>query len=146
MPPSRSGCPVRRTGRSCSTRGTHLWGSACWEMGSAGSSRWSSPSKALEMSERHGMDNRALAETFDQIGDLLEIKGELVYKVLAYRRAAESIRNQSRAVADLWREDGLRSIPGVGEALATKIDELMRTGKLGFFEKLKREVPVTLVD
>ncbi len=34
----------------------------------------------------------------------------------------------------------------MGEALATKIDELMRTGKLGFFEKLKREVPVTLVD
>ncbi len=40
------------------------------------------------MPERHGMDNRALAEMFDQIGDLLEIKGEVVYKVLAYRRAA----------------------------------------------------------
>lgn len=92
------------------------------------------------------MDNRELAETFDRIGDLLEIKGEVVYKVLAYRRAAESIRSQSRAVADLWREDELRSIPGVGEALAAKIDELMRTGKLSFFEKLKREVPVTLVD
>ncbi len=92
------------------------------------------------------MDNRQLAETFDQIGDLLEIKGEVVYKVLAYRRAAESIRSQSRAVADLWRENDLRSIPGVGEALEAKIDELMRTGKLGFFEKLKREVPVTLVD
>ncbi|MCX6071903.1 MAG: DNA polymerase/3'-5' exonuclease PolX [Chloroflexi bacterium] len=92
------------------------------------------------------MDNRELAETFDRIGDLLEIKGEVVYKVLAYRRAAESIRSQSRAVADLWREDELRSIPGVGEALATKIDELMRTGKLDYFEKLKREVPVTLVD
>ncbi len=92
------------------------------------------------------MDNRELAETFEAIGDLLEIKGEVVYKVLAYRKAAESIRSQSRAVQDLWREGELRSIPGVGEALATKIDELLRTGKLKFFEELKREVPVTLVE
>ena len=92
------------------------------------------------------MDNRPLAETFDAIADLLEIKGEVVYKVLAYRRAAESIRAQSRAVSDVWKEGELRSIPGVGEAIATKIDELMRTGKLEFFEKLTREVPVTLVD
>jgi len=92
------------------------------------------------------MENRQLAETFEAIGDLLEIKGEVVYKVLAYRRAAESIRSQSRAVQDLWREGELRSIPGVGEALATKIDELLHTGKLKFFEELKREVPVTLVE
>jgi DNA polymerase (family 10) len=92
------------------------------------------------------MDNRELAETFETIGDLLEIKGEVIYKVLAYRKAAESVRGQSRAVADLWRAGELRSIPGVGEALATKIDELLRTGKLKFLEELKREVPVTLVD
>jgi len=92
------------------------------------------------------MENRELAETLEAIGDLLEIKGEVVYKVLAYRKAAESIRSQSRAVQDLWREGELRSIPGVGEALATKIDELLRTGKLKFFEELKREVPVTLVE
>jgi DNA polymerase (family 10) len=92
------------------------------------------------------VDNRPLAETFEAIADLLEIKGEVVYKVIAYRRAAESIRAQSRAVSDLWKEGQLRSIPGVGEAIATKIDELMRTGKMGFFETLKREVPITLVD
>jgi DNA polymerase (family 10) len=92
------------------------------------------------------MDNRELAGIFETIGDLLEIKGEVVYKVLAYRRAAESIRSQSQAVADLWRAGELRSIPGVGEALAAKIDELLRTGKLKFLEELKREVPVTLVD
>lgn len=92
------------------------------------------------------MDNRQLADIFDAIADLLEIQGEVVYKILAYRRAAESIRSQTRAVADLWREGQLRSIPGVGEAIAAKIDELMRTGRLEFFEKLKREVPLTLVD
>ena len=92
------------------------------------------------------MDNRELADTFEAIGDLLEIKGEVVYKVLAYRRAAESIRGQSRAVTELWRDGELRSIPGVGEALAAKIDELLRTGKLGFFQELKREVPLTLVE
>ena len=92
------------------------------------------------------VNNGALAETFEAIADLLEIKGEVVYKVLAYRRAAESIRAQGRAVSDLWKERQLRAIPGVGEAIATKIDELMRTGRLEFFESLKREVPVTLVE
>lgn len=92
------------------------------------------------------MGNRPLAEMFEAIGDLLEIQGEGIYKVLAYRRAAESIRGLSRPVADLWRDGDLRSIPGVGEALAAKIEELMRTGRLDFFEKLTRQVPVTLVD
>ncbi|MBM3122442.1 MAG: PHP domain-containing protein, partial [Chloroflexi bacterium] len=92
------------------------------------------------------MDNRSLAETFEAIADLLEIQGEIIHKVLAYRRAAESIRGLSRTAADLWRDGELRTIPGVGEAIAGKIDELMRTGKLDFFEKLKRQVPVTLVD
>ena len=92
------------------------------------------------------MNNRQLAETFTQIADLLEIKGEVIYKTMAYRRAAESLAGLSRDVNDMWKEGKLREIPGVGEAIATKIDELLRTGKLEFLEKLKKEVPPSLAE
>lgn len=95
------------------------------------------------------MTNRELAEVFTNIADLLEIKGEVIYKILAYRRAAETLSEYGRDVSEVWREGGakgLRQIPGVGEAIAEKIDELLSTGKLGFFEKLKKEVPSSLIE
>jgi DNA polymerase (family 10) len=92
------------------------------------------------------MTNKELAEVFANIADLLEIKGEIVYKVLAYRRAAETLREYNRSVAEVWKAGRLRDIPGVGQAIAEKIDELLSTGKLAFYEKLKKEVPLTLVD
>ena len=94
------------------------------------------------------MTNKELADTFSSIANLLEIKGEVIYKILAYRRAAETLAEYGRDVNEVWKEGtrSVREIPGVGEAIAEKIDELLRTGKLGFFEKLKAEVPVTLID
>jgi len=95
------------------------------------------------------MTNKELAEVFANIADLLEIKGEVIYKILAYRRAAETLSEYGRSVSDVWGEGGvkgLRGIPGVGEAIAEKIDELLRTGELGFFEKLKIEVPPSLIE
>ena len=85
------------------------------------------------------MNNRQLAETFTQIADLLEIKGEVIYKTMAYRRAAESLAGLSRDVNDMWKEGKLREIPGVGEAIATKIDELLRTGKLDMLERVRTQ-------
>ena len=92
------------------------------------------------------MNNLQLAETFNLIADLLEVKGEIVYKTIAYRRAAENIAGYGRDVNEVWKEGKLRDIPGVGEAIATKIDELMRTGKLKFLEDLKKEVPPSLAE
>ena len=92
------------------------------------------------------MNNQQLAETFSAIGDILEIQGEVIYKFLAYRRAAQSLADLGRDVNDLWREGKLREIPGVGEAIAEKIDELLRTGKLEFYEKLKKQVPTGVVE
>ncbi len=92
------------------------------------------------------MNNLQLAETMTLIGDLLEIKGEVIYKTLAYRKAAESIAGLSEDVNKMWEEGRLRQIPGVGEAIATKIDELLKTGKLGYLEKLKKEVPPSLAE
>jgi DNA polymerase (family 10) len=92
------------------------------------------------------MNNQEVAQIFDNIADMLSIKGEIVYKTLAYRRAAESIRSQSRSLEDIWNEGKLKDISGVGDAIAKKIDELFGQGQMSFYEELKREVPVGLVD
>jgi len=90
------------------------------------------------------MDNRQLSDVFILIADLSEIKGEIIYKTLAYRKAAESLLNLGRDVNEIWKEGQLEQIPGVGKAISEKIDELLRTGKLEFLEKLEKEVPPTL--
>jgi DNA polymerase (family 10) len=90
--------------------------------------------------------NREVAEVFERIADLLEIKGEMIYRILSYRRAGEAIRSLGRDINDVWRDGELREIPGVGEAIAAKIDELLTHGRMDFFEKLKKEVPLSLTD
>ena len=90
------------------------------------------------------MNNRQLADTFTLIANLLEIKGEIIYKTLAYRKASESLMGLGRQASEYWKEGKLEDIPGVGKAIAEKIDELLNTGKLQFLEKLKKEVPEEL--
>jgi DNA polymerase (family 10) len=92
------------------------------------------------------MTNKELAETFATIANLLEIKGEVIYKILAYRRASETFREYPRALRDVWREGKLREVPNVGPAIAEKVEELLTTGQLQFFEKLKKEVPLSLAE
>jgi DNA polymerase (family 10) len=92
------------------------------------------------------MNNRQLADTFTLIANLCEIKGEVIYVILAYRKAAENLMTLSREASEYWKEGKLREIPGVGKAIAEKIDELLQTGKLGFLENLKKEVPESLAD
>jgi len=92
------------------------------------------------------MDNRQLSDVFILIANLSEIKGEIIYKTLAYRKAAESLVSLGRDVNEVWKEGQLEEIPGVGKAISEKIDELLRTGKLEFLEKLKKEVPPSLAD
>jgi DNA polymerase (family 10) len=92
------------------------------------------------------MNNRQLADTFTLIADLSEIKGEIIYKTLAYRKAAESLTALPREASEYWKEGKLEDIPGVGKAISEKIDELLETGKLEFLEKLKKEVPPSLAE
>jgi DNA polymerase (family 10) len=93
-----------------------------------------------------GMRNQELAQIFEDIAALLTIKGESVYRVAAYRRAAESLRAWGEPAENLAREGRLREIPGVGEAIAEKIDEMVRTGGLSFYEHLTEEVPASLLE
>ncbi|MEW5870411.1 MAG: DNA polymerase/3'-5' exonuclease PolX [Chloroflexota bacterium] len=92
------------------------------------------------------MTNQDLVEIFRLIANLLEIRGEVIYKILAYRKAADSLENLGRDVNDVRREGHLTDIPGVGKAIAEKIEELLATGKLEFLEKLEQQVPASLVD
>jgi len=92
------------------------------------------------------MTNQELARTFSTIADLLEIKGENIYKILAYRKAADSLSNLSQDVNDIWKQGKLTEVDGVGKAIAEKIDELLSTGHLGFLDKLEAEVPPSLAE
>ena len=100
----------------------------------------------MEMVQERRFNNQQLADVFDTIADLLEIKGEVIYKTLAYRKAADNLRNLGRDVNEVWREGALTDIPGVGKAIATKIEELLTTGHLDFLVKLNEEVPASLVE
>lgn len=91
------------------------------------------------------MKNQEIAEVFYQIADLLEIKGELPFKIRAYRRAAQRIETLEMDIEDVYRKGKLREIPGIGESIANKIKELIETGRLEYLEKLKKEIPEDLV-
>ena len=88
------------------------------------------------------MNNTQIAKVFENIAGLLEVKGEQAFTVLAYRRAAWSINELPTELDRMVRENGdLRQIPGVGRAIADKITELVNTGGLRYFEKLRSEFP-----
>jgi DNA polymerase (family 10) len=87
------------------------------------------------------MDNDEIAQVFTNIADLLDIKGEEWYRVRAYRRAAEAIAHYPEDMVTLRDEGRLEEIPGVGKAIAGKVDEILRTGRLEFYERLKNEIP-----
>ena len=90
--------------------------------------------------------NAALARVFHEIGDLLEVKGELVFKTVAYHRAADAIGRSPVGVAQAYLDGHPPDIPGVGKAIADKVEELARTGRLAYHERLLAEFPATLID
>jgi len=88
------------------------------------------------------MKNSEVAKVFQDIADLLELKGESVFKIRAYQKAARAIEYHSRELEAMVDEgEDLQSIPGVGEAIAKKATELITTGTLGYYENLKAEFP-----
>ncbi len=90
--------------------------------------------------------NREIADTFETVADMLQIKGENIHRVLAYRNAALSIRELGRDIHVIAKEGGLEEIPFIGETLASKIQEMLDSGKLEFYEKLAKEIPPGVVD
>src|SRR4030042_6657450 len=87
------------------------------------------------------MNNKQIAKVFEDIADLLELKGENPFKIRAYQKVVRSIEHLPVEIEQLVREDRLGEVPGVGEAISQKLTELVTTGKLDYYEKLKAEFP-----
>jgi DNA polymerase (family 10) len=91
------------------------------------------------------VDNHPIARVFSEIADLLEIKGENVFKIRAYRSAADTINAWADPVARM-DEKQLLDLPGIGKDLAKKIRELADTGTCRFHQDLLLEFPPTILD
>jgi len=90
--------------------------------------------------------NGELARIFNEIADMLEILGEVVYKAVAYRRVADAVERWPEDVAARYRAGDPPKIPGAGSALSAKLAELSRTGHLEYHERLCVQVPPGLLD
>ncbi len=91
------------------------------------------------------MKNQQIANIFNEIAELLDLKGENVFRVRAYRRAAQNIDGLSRDVASLTDEE-LAAVPGIGKDLIGKIHEYLEKGSIAKHEELKKEIPAGVLD
>ncbi|UCG83760.1 MAG: DNA polymerase/3'-5' exonuclease PolX [Dehalococcoidia bacterium] len=91
------------------------------------------------------MKNSAIAQVFQDMADLLELKDDNRFKIRAYQRAAHTIDSLPVELEQLMNEGKLREIPGFGEAIANKITELLTTGHLEAYEKLSAEFPENIL-
>ena len=92
------------------------------------------------------MDKDRVAEILLEIGTLLELKGENPFKTRAYANAARTIESLSEPLATVVAENRLGEIKGIGEALEKKITELVKTGKLAYYDELKASIPPGLIE
>ena len=90
--------------------------------------------------------NDAVAEALETLADALEFKGENIFKLRAYRKAARVLRELGQDVAALAREKRLRSLPGVGEGIARKIAQFIETGRIDALDKALAAIPTTALE
>jgi DNA polymerase (family X) len=102
--------------------------------------------RAISRSDDAVITNAELARVFREIGDMLEIMGEVVYKSVAYRRVADAIERYPEDVASLYRRGQPPKLPGAGPALSTKLAELSETGSLEYHRRLRDQVPDGLLE
>ena len=92
------------------------------------------------------LSNREMADIFARCADMLQIRGDNIHRVLSYRRAAETIRAVPRDLRVISSEGALTDLSYIGKTIAAKIDEMLETDQLDFYERLKADVPEGLVD
>src|ERR1700710_843212 len=90
--------------------------------------------------------NAAIAAAFDELGDLYELDGAVVHRVVAYRNAAKAVRDAPMSIAALTREGGVPPRPGIGKTLEEKLRALLETGTIPAAEKLRAKFPPGLID
>ncbi len=91
------------------------------------------------------LSNTLIAEALEELGDLYELDGAIVHRVLAYRTAAKTVREASVSVAALAREGRATELPGIGKTLQEKILALAETGTIPAAEKLRAKFPAGLL-
>lgn len=91
------------------------------------------------------MKNKELSDLFGKMADILEFKGENPFKVSAYRKASRIIGDLTEDIKEIYEKGKLRSIPGVGEGMAQKIEEYLMSGKISKFEEVKKDVSDELI-
>ena len=102
--------------------------------------------RSISRSAEAGLTNAEIARTFREIGDMLEILGEVVYKAVAYHRVADAVERYPDDVGVLFRRGDPPKLPGAGAALSAKLAELAETGELGYHQKLRAQVPDGLLE
>jgi len=86
--------------------------------------------------------NEEIAKILEDIAQVLDIKGELAFKVKAYRKAAKTLQDLEKDIALIYKESGvkgLQKIPGVGKGLSEKIEEFLKKGKIKYYQELQKE-------
>ena len=96
------------------------------------------------------MTNKEIGQQFYQIAKILELKNPNDrFRIVAYERATQTIENYTEELIDVYKKGGIQAlndIPGVGESIAEKIEELLKTGKLKYLNEIKKDVPVSEVE
>src|SRR5437764_5539876 len=92
------------------------------------------------------ISNTAIADALEELGDLYELDGAIVHRVVAYRTAASALRNASVSVATLAREGRATELPGIGKTLQEKIVSLIETGEIPAAERLRAKFPAGLIE
>lgn len=92
------------------------------------------------------MDNKQIAEILEEIGTLLELKGENPFKCRAYHNASRVVAALTTELKVLIGSGEIKKVKGIGEGLAEKLAELINTGKLKYYEELKNSLPPGLME
>src|ERR671916_2877284 len=90
--------------------------------------------------------NAAIAQYFDELGDLYELDGAVVHRVLAYRNAAKAVRDAPVSVSELTRQGRVTTLPGIGKTLEEKIVTLLDTGTIPSLDRLRAKFPPGLIE
>lgn len=88
-------------------------------------------------------DNDEIASVLERLADLLETQGADAFRLRAYRAAAETVRQESRSVAEIAQHEGLKGLaelPAIGKSLASTIREFVSTGRVAMLDRLEGEV------
>jgi DNA polymerase (family X) len=91
------------------------------------------------------MKNKEISDLFEKMANILEFKGENPFKISAYRRASRIIGDLTEDIEEIVEQGGLKNIPGIGEGMAQKIEEYLKTGKISKFEEARKGVPDELI-